>query len=57
MTEKISKAELKVELLKRGVRIDIGGCGCCGSPWVKIELDNRLVIDEDQFHIEMIGGE
>lgn len=34
----------KTELSKRGVKISIQGCGCCGSPTVKLEIDGNLII-------------
>ena len=41
MTDK----ELAEELLKRGVRIYFDACGCCNSPWSRIELDGVVVYD------------
>lgn len=42
----------------KGVRLAIGGCGCCGSPWVKIEVDGEFIVgskDEeiDAYDIDM----
>jgi hypothetical protein len=42
-------------LQRKGVRLNIGACGCCDSPWVSIEIDGELLIDdEDRFELDMI---
>lgn len=51
----MSKDELLAELAKRGIKIDIGGCGCCGSPWVKVVLDGQLVFDQDDAGMDSIA--
>jgi Fe-S oxidoreductase len=44
-----------VEILKNhGIKIDIGGCGCCGSPWVTFEYKGEIIIkNKDNFNIDM----
>jgi hypothetical protein len=37
----VTKEEVIAELKARGVELHIGACGCCGSPWVKIKIDER----------------
>jgi hypothetical protein len=27
----------------------VGGCGCCGSPDVTLEIDGELIIDNEMF--------
>ena len=45
---KMTASEVLDALEARGVLIDIGACGCCMSPWVKIMLDGVLVFEEDE---------
>lgn len=35
------------ELMRRGIEVDIGGCGCCDSPWVKVKIDREVVFDDE----------
>lgn len=45
--------EIKKILEEKGVKIEIGGCGCCGSPWVTLEVDGQKIVDEEDFNINM----
>jgi hypothetical protein len=40
-------------LRAKGIRINVGGCGCCGSPWVKVEVDGEVIADVDYFNFDM----
>ena len=40
--------EAKRLLKSAGFRVEIGGCGCCGSPWVKIEHNGKLIISDGE---------
>ena len=39
---------------KEGLKILIGGCGCCGSPFVTIRKDDETVLEEDCFKVNTI---
>lgn len=42
-------------LAEHGIKMNVTGCGCCGSPTVSFEHDGKLVVDEeDQFGFEMM---
>ena len=47
------KARVIEEFAKRGISISIGGCGCCGSPWVRVEVDKEVILDHDEVFIDM----
>jgi hypothetical protein len=34
-----------------GVQLQIGGCGCCGSPWIKAEFPDGLSVEFENFYI------
>lgn len=36
--------EIETLLKSKGIRLCIGGCGCCGSPWVALEVDGELIV-------------
>jgi hypothetical protein len=53
MEIKIETSVEKVEriLTELGIKMEIGGCGCCGSPWVKVEYKGETVINEESVFI------
>ena len=46
--------EVEAALKERGIRMNVGSCGCCDSPWVKVEIDGTVVYDEDGRSLRMI---
>lgn len=34
-------------LREHGISMDVGGCGCCGSPWVKFAKDGKVIVDDE----------
>ncbi len=52
--QKSQRITMVTELLKSvGIKMEVGGCGCCNSPWVKIEYNGASVCDEDNFNFSM----
>lgn len=37
---------IKDALRAKGIRIHVGGCGCCRSPWMALEVDGKMVVGE-----------
>jgi hypothetical protein len=46
-----AQADLERRLREAGIKLQTGGCGCCGSPWVYFTLDGNLVHAE-RMHID-----
>lgn len=45
-------------LLAKGIKLEVGGCGCCGSPWISLEIDGTKIVDhEDNFTLNMFADE
>lgn len=40
-------ARLKAILEGFGLEIDIGGCGCCGSPWYEFKLNGETIFESN----------
>lgn len=48
MTIKVARKREILDILKaRGIELTVGGCGCCGSPFVSITIDGEVVIDNE----------
>jgi hypothetical protein len=48
------KEKVKEILKQHNIKMSIGGCGCCGSPWVSFEKDGVKIVDDvDDFGIDM----
>lgn len=47
-------ARLVAILESHGIYMDLEGCGCCGSPRVRVDYQGETIIDEDHVTFEMI---
>jgi hypothetical protein len=45
--------ELKRILAEHGITMSIAGCGCCGSPEVKVEYQGKVVVDDVDVTFDM----
>jgi hypothetical protein len=39
--------KMKKILKENGIEMKVGGCGCCGSPWVTFTYKGKKIIDVD----------
>lgn len=55
----MSNKEKMIEILKQhNIKIEIGGCGCCGSPWVSFEYNGEKIVEnENDFNIDMFSSD
>lgn len=51
--EKLKKALEALESL--GVKLEVSGCGCCGSPWVSIEVEGEMLVDISEGNCSSLG--
>ena len=52
--EEAERKRLKIERVKKilkesGIRMYVGACGCCNSPWVTFEKDGELILNDEEF--------
>ena len=50
-------AKVKAILKENNIEMDIGGCGCCDSPWVTFKHNGEEILDEDDCNFTMIEEE
>lgn len=41
----MTNEEIAKELEKRGIKLYFDACGCCNSPWYRLEIDGECVLD------------
>jgi len=46
------RAQVEKILEDLGIELQIGGCGCCGSPWVEFKYKGELLLDDDNVSLE-----
>ncbi len=39
--------DVKTILREKGIAMSVGGCGCCGSPWVSFTYQGRTFDGDD----------
>lgn len=44
----MTKEEVVAKLKELGVELHVGGCGCCGSPWVTLKVNGETLVDDEE---------
>ncbi len=44
-------------LREHGIRMAVGGCGCCGSPWVSFWYNGEQILDSEDYASFDMGRE
>ncbi len=47
MSDEQDKARMIAILKSHGIEMAVGGCGCCGSPWVTMVYKGEAIYDAD----------
>jgi hypothetical protein len=57
MTTEQNQARLEQLLKEHGFKFEIGGCGCCSSPWVKAEYNGEVILNDSGIDMDMFKEE
>jgi len=52
LTEEEAHERIAGVLRAYGIKVKIGGCGCCGSPFMEAEFPDGATADIDNFHLD-----
>ena len=44
---KVKTDRITAILHEHGIDMAVGGCGCCGSPWVTVIYRGEVIVDEE----------
>lgn len=53
----MKKEKIKEIFQKRGIRISVAGCGCCGSPAMCVEVDGEIIFNNTKADLCMFTKE
>ena len=46
--ESVDGRAMMIKILKEhGIEMIVGGCGCCGSPWVTFKYNGEVIFDDE----------
>ena len=45
--------EMKAILRIHNIEMAVGGCGCCGSPWISFRYEGKTIIEDDECEFAM----
>ncbi|MBW7970971.1 hypothetical protein [Bradyrhizobium sp. BR 10289] len=55
LTAEETTERLEGVLKAAGIKIKLGGCGCCGSPWVEATFPDGATADVEHISLEVDG--